>query len=463
MIRSHSEQTHPNIPTGWLVLAVASLILAGVLAACLVVGRMPPFHNWITDPLFFRRCLIVHVELSLFVWFFSFLMFIYTQMPASDPSPRFDFAAIAVSAVGIICLVVSAGMPGSEPVLSNYLPVVDHPLFHFGMFAFGLGVVMALLQKRLFTASDDREERHIPAAAFSGLRTAGVAVIAAGVTIWVAWWVTPSHLPLEAYFERLFWGGGHVLQFANEAGMIVAWIILITAATGRAPFGRRTATFLFTLLITPVLISPMIAAGGTHDSIYRLFFTRLMQFGIFPVVLIILALCWRAVRREEVIARGPVWAFATSAVLTLVGFVLGAMIRGSNTLVPAHYHANIGAVTVAYMAVTYILLRPLGFRIQRLRLAAWQPVLFGIGQTVFAIGFGWAGSHGMGRKLYGQEQQVNQLGEYLGLTTMGIGGLLAIAGGVLFLLIVVKALLRGRRDAASRVRKWVVPASLGLK
>src|SRR5690606_30542761 len=86
--------------------------------------------------------------------------------------------------------------------------------------------------------------------------------------------------------------------------------------------------------------------------------------------------------------------FATSAALTVVGFVLGAMIRGSTTMVPAHYHAAIGAVTAAFMAITYPLLAPLGIGVlgplQR-RLARWQPLVFGTGQLVFAVGFGLAG------------------------------------------------------------------------
>ena len=123
--------------------------------------------------------------------------------------------------------------------------------------------------------------------------------------------------------------------------------------------------------------------------------------------------------------------------LTLLGFILGAMIRGSNTVVPAHYHASIGAVTVAFMAVTQLLLEPLGLSLPRRfpRLVAWQPVLFGIGQSIFAAGFALAGAAGMERKVYGVEQ-VRSATQTVGLAIMGIGGLIAVAGGLLFLAIV---------------------------
>ena len=47
---------------GWFLLAVGSLVLAGLLSLLLVVGRLP-FLGWLfTDPLFFKRALVVHVD-----------------------------------------------------------------------------------------------------------------------------------------------------------------------------------------------------------------------------------------------------------------------------------------------------------------------------------------------------------------------------------------------------------------
>ena len=128
--------------------------------------------------------------------------------------------------------------------------------------------------------------------------------------------------------------------------------------------------------------------------------------------------------------------FAVSAGLTVVGFLLGALIRGSNTIVPGHYHAAIGAVTASFMAVTWVLLEPLGFRLPGKRsLAAtrWQPLLFGLGQLTFALGFTLAGAHGAERKSYGAEQAGRTLAESTGLAVMGVGGLIAVAGGLLYL------------------------------
>ena len=53
----------------WCALAVASLVIAGLLSLAVVIGRLPFLSGVITDPLFFKRCLVVHVDLSLVVWF----------------------------------------------------------------------------------------------------------------------------------------------------------------------------------------------------------------------------------------------------------------------------------------------------------------------------------------------------------------------------------------------------------
>jgi hypothetical protein len=207
---------------------------------------------------------------------------------------------------------------------------------------------------------------------------------------------------------------------------------------------------LFGLLLAPHLLSPLLTIGGTTTATYRLGFTRLMQFGIFPVVTILLVLCVRQLARafrngelDRAARRDPRFiGFGLSGALTVAGFVMGAGIRSSTTMIPAHYHASIGAVTAAFMAVTYLLLRPLGRPLPgaRLRrLIPWQLYLFGLGQIIFALGFGWGGVHGLGRKAYGAEQQIRSAGELIGLGVMGLGGLIAIAGGLLFLALVMRA------------------------
>jgi hypothetical protein len=341
------------------------------------------------------------------------------------------------------------------------------------MAAFLGGTLVYLLET---LGSGERPVSHrsvatLPADAATGLQAAALAFVLAGAT-WVATRASmPAGLDAWTRFEFSAWGAGHVLQVTNVAAMMAVWLWLLARATGRPVFGAARARLVFTLLIAPHFMMPLLTARGAMDSLYHSGATQLMRWGIFPVVLVVFALGLRHLRRhpmtgDDPIARMARAGFAASAGLTLLGFVLGACIRSSTTLVPAHYHASLGGVTVAFMAAGYLVCAavrnghgtissaplPAGKRASAApgRSARWQLSLFGVGQAVFALGFGLGGLYGLGRKAYAGEQHVRTTGELVGLGVMGVGGLLATIAGGWFLVLMLRA-MRGwwaRRAAA---------------
>lgn len=76
-----------------------------------------------------------------------------------------------------------------------------------------------------------------------------------------------------------------------------------------------------------------------------------------------------------------------------------------------------------------------------------QLALFGIGQTVFALGFAIGGAYGLGRKTYAAEQHARSGGEVTGLIVMGLGGLVAVVAGLWFLFLVLRELRGWWRSA----------------
>ena len=416
----------------WLALAIGALLVAGSFSLLVVVARLPPIARHITDATFFKRALVIHVDMSLVVWFTAFLVALSHAIPAARGA-----RSLGAWLTGAGMLLMSACMLlPAEPVLANYVPVLDHPLYLAGLALVAAGVLAGLLARRVLPERGERAEGHVVA-----LRGAAVAFLLALVTLVASIAATPPGLPTWSAYELRFWGAGHLLQVAHTAGMLAAWQILLGGALGRAPIGRRAALLLVAALVAPTLAGPVLTYAGTTSLGYQTGFTRLMQLGIAGPVLVALVLCLRAVARAPGAVRrdARVLAFGASAGLTVLGYALGALIRGSNTMIPAHYHAAIGAVTVAYMAVAYGLLARAGAPVRHPRLARWQPALFGVGQTVFAAGFALAGAQGMARKAYGQEQHVRTTVETVGLGVMGIGGLVAVAGGVLFLVVAVAA------------------------
>jgi hypothetical protein len=460
----------------WLGLAIGVLVLAGLFALAVVVGRMPPFDRFVTDPLFFKRCLVAHVNLALIAWFYSFVAALLFLLPSRRPVGRLARYSPHLGLAGVGLILLGAGVPDARPLLSNYIPTIDHPLFRAGQLLFAAAVVASVVDRRLLPARASGAEPparfcELPAAVEAGLRAVAVALGLAVLTFVVSWWNQPSGVAAEVYYDLLAWGGGHVLQLVSAIAMVSVWLLLLGSLLGESPVSRRATSALLTALVLPWLVAPLLPLAGSWSPAYREGFTRLMQWGLFPVITIFLWLCVAALGRawregqidRRSLADPRVSAFLVSAGLTLLGFALGAAIRGSNTMVPAHYHASVGGVTVAFMAGVYLLLPVFGLSVPTAwlrRVAGWQPSLYGAGMLVFASGFALAGAYGMGRKVYGAEQAARGVAESIGLGLMGIGGFVAVAGGVMFLAVVGAAWWRGastdrtRSELATSPWRW---------
>ena len=59
------------------------------------------------------------------------------------------------------------------------------------------------------------------------------------------------------------------------------------------------------------------------------------------------------------------------------------------------------------------------------------------------IGLAWSGGYGVQRKTAGAAQGLDGIGQTAGMGLMGLGGLVSIIGGLLFLIVAWKS-LRGR-------------------
>jgi len=60
-------------------------------------------------------------------------------------------------------------------------------------------------------------------------------------------------------------------------------------------------------------------------------------------------------------------------------------------------------------------------------------------------GLVWSGGYGVQRKVAGAEQMLRTGGEIAGMGLMGLGGLIAIIGGLLFVVVVICAVRDGNR------------------
>ena len=427
----------------WLALGVAALALAGVYALLLVAARAPGTGGLFPTQDFFRVALVVHVDQSVLIWFLALGGMLWSLLGR----PRRTLAWIALGGAAAGCLLVATApfLGAAQPLLANYVPVLDHPLFLAGLALFGLGVLLALAAylggPHPGLGWDD------PIAI--GTLTAALAALMAGVSLtWSLAGLSRAWEPL-AYYEYLFWAPGHILQFVYTQLMLVAWIWLAREVWRPLPLGARALSALLILGVLPLLaVVPVLFDHAPDSPEARLAFTRLMQWGnglaAVPIGLALLIALVRGRGGETAPAAVPVRrALAASLTLFAAGGALSMLISGSNTLVPAHYHGSIVGVTLALMGLTYLVLPRLGLQAPSGRMARLQPWIYGGGQLLHIGGLAVSGALGIQRKTAGAAQGLDGLTAKAAMGVMGLGGLLAVIGGILFVLVVIGAWRRG--------------------
>jgi hypothetical protein len=452
--RPETPRDSRRLASAWLLLGVAALAIAGLFAILLVLARAPGLGTLFPTQDFFRTALVVHVDQSVLIWFLAFAGALWSLDAFAPARPTaWRRLAFLVAAAGCVVVAAAPFLGAAAPLLNNYVPVLQHPLFHAGLGLFGAGVLLqaALAVRAAVRTTGARLTRPADLAAF----TAAVATLVAMAAL--AWtWLTLDRWHGQAYFEFLFWGPGHVLQFTYTQLMLGAWLVLaasIGASPGASP---RVLGALVVLGVVPLVAVPLIYAQHAVDTAEaRLAFTRLMQWGgglaAVPIgLLLVLGLA----RRRGALTPGqrPLHrALVASVLLFAVGGLIGWAISGVNTVIPAHYHGSIVGVTLALMGLTYHLLPRLGLGTPPPRLAAIQPVIYAAGQILHVGGLAVSGAMGIQRKTAGAAQGLDSLGAKAAMGVMGLGGLLAVIGGILFVVAVIVAVRRRNppADAAS--------------
>jgi heme/copper-type cytochrome/quinol oxidase subunit 1 len=426
----------------WLWLGVAALALSGLFAALLVVARTPHVQHWLPVADFFRVALVVHVDLSVLVWFVACAGLLWTI--ANPPGLLWlNAVGLALASVGTACIVAAPFVDRAEPVMANYVPVLDGPAFLYGLALIGAGFACLVLRGLLVPPPLSR----LPDGASSlrfGLFAAAVSAALALGALAASWYDLPASIDARAYYETLFWGAGHVAQFTWTLLMLVAWLWLAHLVGARLPLSPRVAGILFGLGLSAALVAPLIYLRWTAVSVeHHRMFTWLMRFGgglaILPLALAV-AVGLAGAPPASPSQRPLRSALLASMLLFGVGGVVGFLIRGSDVRIPAHYHGSIVGVTLALMGAAYALAPRLGGRHVSSRLATWQVRCYAGGQLMHVAGLLWSGGYGVQRKVAGAEQVLTTPSQVAGMGLMGAGGLVAIVGGLLFVVTMWRAL-----------------------
>ncbi|MDP2369301.1 cbb3-type cytochrome c oxidase subunit I [Rhodoferax sp.] len=435
-----------QLAAAWLWLAIAALLISGVFSILLVAARTPFIQGLMPGVDFFKVALVVHVDMSVLVWFAAFTSVLWS-MAGSQRWLGLAWAAWLLAALGTVGMAIAPFVNPGTPIMANYVPVIDSTLFLWGLTVFGAGFGLTALRA---LAVPQRVGLHLAAdgALRFGLNTAAVAAAMALLALGWSWYKVPVTLDTRTYYELLFWGPGHVIQFCWSLIMLIAWLWLASLSGARLPLSPRVVVILFGIgLATVFTTAPIYLAFDVTSVEHQKLFTWQMRFGgglaIVPVALAVLIGLFRRERAAQ--ATHPCYvALLASLLLFGAGGVIGFMIEGSDVRVPAHYHGSIVGITLALMGLTYALLPRLGFAAPLPRMATWQPAVYGVGQLMHITGLVWSGGYGVQRKVAGAEQVLRSNSEVAGMALMGAGGLVAVIGGLIFAIVVLRLLRAGR-------------------
>lgn len=433
---------------GWAALAVAALAIAGLFALLLAISRVPGIETvfpWPVD--FFHKGLVIHVVFSFVVWFLAVFGAMLVMGVAPRPGEeghvyRMGATAVVMAAAALPLLFVPALMDRGEATLNNYIPTIVDPIYYAGLVL--LAAALAIVSIRALAAIAlgwvHRDVTAMVAAAAAVIYLLSLACFGIALTLL-------GDEPLGHTFnEDLFWGGGHVLQFLNTLLLLVAWSWLAEIALGRPLVPSTVLIAATVLLILPALAAPVFyLVFAPFSAAQTQVFTDLQYALALPPILVVGAIVAGTVGRDRqpLPWRNPAFlCLVASVVVFAVGGILGLFVDGADTRTPAHYHGVIAGVTLAFMGLFYALFLPaLGRAVRHGKTLFAQIWLFAGGQLTACIGLFLAGGMGAPRKTAGAAQGLDQIGAMVGMAMNGIGGLVAVIGGVLFVWIAGMALL----------------------
>ncbi len=427
---------------GWLWLGLGSLIIAGIFSILLVLSRVPQAQHFIPWLDFFHTSIVIHVDMSVLIWFLSFGCLVWTVI-TKRLNDSIGWAALGLASVGTIIVGVSPFLGAGDPLMNNYVPVLRHPLFFSGLMLFGIAITLVViggLKPDSFLSTDN--ESVLRVGAYSALLITAVAII----SLFWAWLEIPRDTEDHGYFEYLFWGSGHTVQFAYTQLMLVSWLWIYASLGKRIAFSGKTIAAVLIIGALPVLLTPAIhAMYGSFSLEYRQHFTSLMRMGggiaALPIGLLIFIGLMKKDNQLTDVQKPINNALIASILLFGAGGALGFMTHGVNTIIPAHYHGSIVGVTLAFMGLTYYLLPRLGFTAPTSRLARRQPYIYASGQFIHISALAIGGAMGIQRKTAGAAQGLDSLAAKAVMGIMGLGGLIAIIGGIVFLIITIRCMM----------------------
>lgn len=410
----------------WFALSIICLGIGGSFAFIVGLSRAPFASEFLPEG-YFQHALVGHVTFAILFWLMLSAVVLWSSNFKREGLDWSIWPAVA----GTLLVALSALSASGEAYLNNYVPAIFDPMFFIGLAA-------------MFAAFVINVFRYLPEAVrgissgemtTNGLSTAVLIAVVLAASVAVSLIRFGGDLDLfmpQVFFERLFWIPGHIQQFLNGAMLVSVWYLLAEITTGAKlksygylKFANRALIFsAFFLLAVSFFFDPLDRPMRVGSEIIYAVGLGIPLF----VHIIHIARHFRFDRKNPA---------SVSLVISMTLYLFGIFIAyagfDNDTRVPAHYHGAVTALTLALMGYAYHMISGCKIRIAFPRLALAQPYAYGLGMLLFITGLFVSGLFGAPRKTFGVGWTDNSA-VLASMGLMGIGTLLAVIGGAIFVI-----------------------------
>lgn len=421
----------------WFLLAICALAIAGLFSLPPVILRGPFFEELLPTKLIFDTALVIHVDLSVWVWMFAIGGVLWSVL-SDTRFYRINRVTVKLAFFGAIFMSLAPFFGDPMPLKNNYIPMLRNFMFIVGLSVFACSTIFLTVSTTL------QYNKALSSPLYTGLYSACLTAVLAFACFFIAG--NQIELPHEIghfhFYELLFWGGGHVLQITYTILMVVVWLWLASIVGIETPLHVKVVSWLFILTLVATVPTPFfyLVEDGVHGSVTM--FTDHMRYvdGVLPAIIgIAIVIGWLKKREKTNVQPVIIVILLLSVLLFGYGGLLGFKIAGSNAIVPAHYHGSIVGITLAFMGLCYYLLPEFGYKIAGKKPALIQAWVYGIGQIFHITGLALMGGYGALRKAPGTSPEIDTT---VGKALFFSGGGLAILGGLMFVVIMILCIMK---------------------
>ena len=473
------------------VAAVVALLVGGLLAIGVVLTRWPAVH-WLAADTFYMVPTAHGIDMLIFWIIFFEVAVLYfassTLLRCRIATPKIAWAAFALMLIGAVMNNLTVFQGGSSVMMTSYVPMMASSWFYLGLILFAVGALIAcfVFFGTLVVAKREKTyEGSVPLVTFGAITAAIIAVftISSGAIILIPTFLMAIGVISEVdplIYRTIWWAFGHSSQQINVAAHISIWYAVAAIAFGAKPMSERVSRGAFLLYILFLQLASahhLLADPGISTEWKVVNTSYFMYFAVLASMIHALSIpgAMEVAQRARGYDKGlfewlrkapwgnPVFS---GVFISLVGFgflggITGVMMGTEqlnllihNTIyVPGHFHATVViGTTLTFMSMTYFLI-PVLFRREMINpgLAKIQPYLFGFAMYFFCLVMMGAGTLGVSRRHWDMAFSGAALAyewpgaAYLMMGLVGVGGMVAIAGGAIYIYITVGSLLWGKK------------------